>query len=48
MRVGTAAEGRIGLAILSRLKPFDMHLHFDRPRLAEPIEKERKTTALFH
>ena len=41
MHVGTVAAGRIGLAILRRLKPFDVHLHyFDRQRLAEPVEKE--------
>ena len=41
MHVGTVAAGRIGLAILRRLQPFDVHLHyFDRQRLAEPIEKE--------
>jgi formate dehydrogenase len=27
MHVGTVAVGRIGLAVLKRLKPFDMHLH---------------------
>lgn len=41
MHVGTVAAGRIGLAILRRLKPFDVHLHyFDRQRLPEAIEKE--------
>src|ERR1700723_482324 len=41
MHVGTVAAGRIGLAILRRVQPFDVHLHyFDRQRLAEPIEKE--------
>jgi formate dehydrogenase len=41
MHVGTVAAGRIGLAILRRLKPFDMHLHyFDRQRLPEAVEKE--------
>jgi formate dehydrogenase len=40
MHVGTVAAGRIGLAVLRRLKPFDMHLHyFDRHRL--PAETER-------
>jgi formate dehydrogenase len=33
MHVGTVAAGRIGLAVLRRLKPFDMHLHYyDRHR----------------
>ncbi|MDB5394308.1 MAG: Formate dehydrogenase [Rhodospirillales bacterium] len=41
MHVGTVAAGRIGLAVLRRLKPFDMHLHyFDRYRLPEAVEKE--------
>jgi formate dehydrogenase len=41
MHVGTVAAGRIGLAILRRLKPFDVHLHyFDRQRLPEVLEKE--------
>ncbi|MEU0883428.1 NAD-dependent formate dehydrogenase [Lentzea sp. NPDC005914] len=34
MHVGTVAAGRIGLAVLRRLAPFDMHLHYtDRHRL---------------
>jgi len=41
MHVGTVAAGRIGLAIMRRLKPFDMHLHyFDRHRLPEAVERE--------
>jgi formate dehydrogenase len=41
MHVGTVAAGRIGLAVLRRLKPFDMHLHyFDRRRLAAETERE--------
>jgi formate dehydrogenase len=41
MHVGTVAAGRIGLAVLRRLKPFDMHLHYtDRHRLPEALEKE--------
>ena len=41
MHVGTVAAGRIGLAVLKRLKPFDMHLHyFDRHRLSPEVEKE--------
>jgi formate dehydrogenase len=41
MHIGTVAAGRIGLAILRRLKPFDVHLHyFDRQRLPEAVEKE--------
>ena len=45
MHVGTVAAGRIGLAVLRRLKPFDMHLHyFDRHRLPEAVEKELNLT----
>jgi len=41
MHVGTVAAGRIGLAVLRRLKPFDMHLHyFDRHRLPGNVENE--------
>ena len=47
MDVGTVAAGRIGLAVLRRLKPFDMKLHYtDRHRLSETIEKELNLT--FH
>jgi formate dehydrogenase len=47
MHVGTVAAGRIGTAILHRLKPFDVHLHyFDRQRLPEAIEKE--LNVVFH
>ena len=41
MHVGTVAAGRIGLAVLRRLKPFDMHLHYtDRHRLPAELEQE--------
>jgi formate dehydrogenase len=41
MHVGSVAAGRIGLAVLKRLKPFDMHLHYnDRHRLPAEIENE--------
>jgi formate dehydrogenase len=41
MHVGTVAAGRIGLAVLKRLKPFDVHLHYtDRHRLPESVERE--------
>jgi formate dehydrogenase len=47
MHVGTVAAGRIGLAVLKRLKPFDVKLHyFDQHRLAESVEKELGLT--FH
>ena len=45
MDVGTVAAGRIGLAVLRRLKPFDVHLHdFDRHRLPTAVEKELNPT----
>lgn len=41
MQVGTVAAGRIGLAVLRRLAPFDVGLHYtDRHRLPEEIEEE--------
>jgi formate dehydrogenase len=47
MKVGTVAAGRIGLAVLRRLKPFDVELHYtDRHRLAPDIERELGLT--FH
>jgi formate dehydrogenase len=47
MHVGTVAAGRIGTAVLRRLKPFDVHLHYyDRKRLPEAIEKE--LNVVFH
>jgi len=40
MQVGIYAAGRIGLAVLKRLKPFDVKLHYtDRYRLSEEIEQ---------
>lgn len=34
MNIGTVAAGRIGLAVLRRLHPFDVKLHYtDRHRL---------------
>ncbi len=41
MHVGTVAAGRIGLAVLRRMKPFDVHLHYhDRHRLPAEVESE--------
>jgi formate dehydrogenase len=41
MDVGTVAAGRIGLAVLRRLAPFDVKLHYtDRHRLPEATERE--------
>ncbi len=45
MHVGTVAAGRIGLAVLKRMKPFDVKLHYyDRHRLPEEVEKELGVT----
>src|SRR6202046_148312 len=45
MHVGTVAAGRIGLAVLRRLRPFDVHLHYvDRHRLPEAVERELNLT----
>jgi formate dehydrogenase len=45
MNVGTVASGRIGLAVLRRMHPFDVKLHYtDRHRLPESIEKELNLT----
>ncbi len=47
MHFGTVAAGRIGLAVLRRLKPFDVHLHYtQRHRLPAEIENELGLT--FH
>jgi formate dehydrogenase len=45
MDVGTVAAGRIGLAVLRRLKPFDVKLHYtDRHRLPTAVEQELNVT----
>ena len=47
MVVGTVGAGRIGTAVLRRLKPFDVELHYtDRHRLPESVEQELDLT--FH
>lgn len=47
MHIGTVASGRIGLAVLRRLKPFDVKLHYtDRHRLPKAVEDELGLT--FH
>jgi len=47
MHFGTIGAGRIGLAVLRRLKPFDVHLHYtQRHRLDPAIETELGLT--FH
>ena len=41
MQVGTVGAGRIGSAVLRRLKPFEVGLHYtDRHRLPEEVERE--------
>lgn len=45
MVVGTVAAGRIGSAVLKRLKPFDVQLHYtDRHRLPAAVEQELGVT----
>ena len=45
MNIGTVASGRIGLAVLRRLKPFNVKLHyFDRHKLPDDVEKELNLT----
>ena len=47
MHVGTVAAGRIGSAVLRRLKPFDVLLHYtDRYRL--PLQVEQELGLAFH
>ena len=47
MVVGTIGAGRIGTAVLKRLKPFDVELHYtDRHRLPDSFEQELDLT--FH
>jgi formate dehydrogenase len=47
MQVGTVGAGRIGSAVLRRLKPFDVGLHYtDRHRLPREVEDELGVT--FH
>jgi len=47
MNVGVLAAGRIGQAVLKRMKPFDVKLHYhDRHRLPKEVEQELGVT--FH
>jgi formate dehydrogenase len=47
MSVGTVGAGRIGFAVLKRMKPFDVKLHYtDRHRLSP--EKEKELGLTFH
>ena len=43
--MGTVAAGRIGAAVLRRLKPFDVKLHYtDRHRVPDDVESELGAT----
>ena len=45
MAVGTVAAGRIGSAVLRRLKPFDVQLHYtDLHRLPDQVERDLGVT----
>jgi len=45
MKVGTVASGRIGLAVLKRMHPFDCDLHYcDRHRLPKEVEDKYNLT----
>ena len=45
MDVGVVAAGRIGTAVLKRMKPFDVNLHYtDRHRLPESVESALNLT----
>src|SRR6202035_1030620 len=45
MEVGTVAAGRIGLAVLRRLAPFDVNLHYyDKHRLPGDVENQLNLT----
>jgi len=47
MQVGVFGAGRIGSAVLRRMKPFDVELHYtDKHRLPDEVEKELGVT--FH
>jgi len=47
MHIGTVGAGRIGSAVLRRLKPFDVHLHYYDPHRLPP-EVEQELGATYH
>jgi formate dehydrogenase len=47
MQVGTVAAGRIGSAVLRRLKPFEVGLHYTDPNRL-PAEAEEELGVTFH
>jgi formate dehydrogenase len=47
MHIGTVAAGRIGSAVLRRLKPFDVHLHYT-DRYRRPADVERALGVTWH
>jgi formate dehydrogenase len=47
MHIGTVGAGRIGSAVLRRLKPFDVHLHYYDPHRLPP-EAEAELGATYH
>jgi formate dehydrogenase len=47
MHFGAIAAGRIGLAVLRRMKPFGVHLHYYDPHRLSP-EIEQELNATFH
>lgn len=47
MHIGTVGSGRIGSAVLRRLKPFDVHLHYYDPHRL-PLDAERELGATYH
>jgi len=47
MHIGTFGAGRIGTAVLRRLKPFDVHLHYTDPYRLRP-EVEAELGATYH
>jgi len=47
MHFGTIGAGRIGLAVMRRMQPFDVHLHYSDPHRL-PTDIERQLNAIYH